>query len=142
MTTSATTEHPAADHRAGTLTPTILSRIFALDRFTVSASAATLTFGAIPVARLLDWPTWIVLVIGLGFVPYGWLLHTIVRNRSYHSATARATAVGDALWVMASVAVIVMAADVTSDIGQWIIAAQALLVADIGLVKLIGWSRS
>lgn len=121
---------------------TILAHVFALDRITVSTSAAVLTVGAIPVARLLDWPTWIVLAIGLGFIPYAWMLHTIVRDETYDSSSARLSAVGDALWVVASAAVIVLAPDATSTIGRWIIAAQALMVADIGLMKALGWRRA
>ncbi len=138
MRTSTTISGPDT----GATGSTILARIFALDRLTVSVSAAALTLGAIPIARLLDWPTWIVLAVGLGFIPYGWMLHTIVRNEAYASATARLTAVGDALWVVASAAVIVLAADATSTIGAWIIAAQALMVSDIGVTKVVGWRRS
>ncbi len=121
---------------------TILSRIFAVDRLTVSASAAVLTLGAIPIAGLLDWPTWIVLAIGLAFIPYGWTLHTIVRDEAYESAAARLSAVGDALWVAGSAAVILLLPEATSTVGKWIIAAQAVAVADIGLFKMLGWRRS
>lgn len=147
MTTSKT---PAAtspsvtmpDPRTGITSHKILPRIFALDRLTVSASASVLTLGAIPIAHLLDWPIWIVLTIGVGLIPYGWMLHTIVRDNAYDSPTARVSAIGDTLWVIASVGAVVLAADATSTIGTWIIAAQALMVADIGLIKLIGWRRS
>ncbi len=120
----------------------MLARIFAIDRLTVSISAVALTLGAIPIARLLDWPTWIVLAIGIGFIPYAAMLHTIVRDGTYRSAAARLTAVGDLLWVVASVMVIALTNDETSTIGLWVIAAQALMVADIGLVKWLGWRRS
>lgn len=126
----------------GTAGPTTLARVFALDRLTVSISAGALTLGAIPIAGLLDWPTWIVLTIGVALIPYGWLLHTIVRDEAYHSSTARLTAVGDALWVTASAATIALTAGSTSTIGAWIIAAQAVMVADIGLVKVLGRRRS
>ncbi len=142
MTNSMTNSMRSTDPGTGTSGPTVLARIFALDRFTVSASAVALTLGASPIAGLLDWPTWIVLAIGVGFIPYGWMLHTIVRSEAYASSAARASAVGDALWVLASLAVIVLAADATSTAGMWIIAAQALMVADIGLIKVIGWRRS
>lgn len=138
MSTSTTLTNPDI----GTAGPTILTRIFALDRLTVSVSAVALTLGSVPIARLLDWPTWIVLAIGVGFIPYAWMLHTVVRDGAHHGASARLSAVGDALWVIASVAAIVLAADVTSTVGQWMIAGQAVMVADIGLIKAIGWRRS
>ena len=139
-TSSATpTAADAESHFSGA---TILARIFAFDRITASVSAAVLTLGAIPVARLLDWPTWIVLAVGLGLIPYGWMLHTIVRDRNYNSGTARLSAAGDALWVAASVATIVLASDATSTIGAWIVAVQAMMVADSGIIKVIGWRRS
>lgn len=137
MTTSATITKPAPD----TDDPTILSRVFIVDRFTVSVSALALTVGAIPIARLLDWPTWIVLSVGIGLIPYAWMLHTVVRNKAFTTAPARLSAVADALWVLASVAVIVLV-DRTSTIGTWLVAAQALMVADIGLLKVVGWRRS
>ena len=138
MNTSTTVTNPGA----GTTGDTILNRVFALDRLTVGASALALTVGALPIARLLDWSTWIVLAVGLGLAPYGWMLHTIVRDRAYHSPSARLSAVGDALWVLASIAVLVVAPEATSTVGKWIVGAQALMVADIGLLKAVGWRRS
>ncbi|MDH4280593.1 MAG: hypothetical protein OEZ14_16195 [Acidimicrobiia bacterium] len=137
MTTSATITNSAHD----TTEPNTLSRIFTFDRFTVSVSALALTVGAIPIASLLDWPTWIVLAVGVGLIPYAWMLHTVVRNKAFATAPARLSAVADALWVLASVAVIVLV-DRTSTIGTWLVAAQALMVADIGLIKVVGWRRS
>lgn len=142
MSSSITIPTTATTPGPGTTGSTILARIFAVDRLTVSTSAAALTLGAIPIADLLDWSTRVVLAIGVGLIPYAWLMHTIVRERAYESTAARLTAVGDALWVVASVAAIVLANETTSTVGIWIIAAQAVMVADIGLVKLIGWRRS
>ncbi len=122
--------------------PEILRRIFAFDRMAVVATAAAFTVGAVPVARLLNWPTWIVAAIGVSLIPYGLMLHRVIKHHRYHSTPASLSALTDAVWVVASVAIIVVTAGTTSTVGLWIIAAQALLVADIGLIKMLGWRRS
>ena len=120
----------------------ILAGVFAVDRALVFSSAAVLTFGGPLVARLLDWPSLVVIAIGLTLVPYGFLVQTIHSRQAYYSGLARLTALGDGAWVAGSVALILGWPAATSTLGKWFVAIIAAVIAEIGLPKVLGWRRS
>jgi len=119
----------------------VLVRIFTVDRNFAALSVMLLTIGSPLVAAVLDWPTMAVAAIGLALAPYAYLLHRIHQSGKLRSGLAKVTAIGDAAWVVASVVLIVGWPDATSTVGNWLIAAIALVVAVIGLTKLHGWSK-
>lgn len=147
MTTSAFSTEPVPTSSTDTGHPSVRSSnrvlrgVFAFDRAFAASSALVLTLASPILANVLDWPTMVVAAIGLALAPYAFLLHHVYRSTRLRSGLAKFTAGGDAAWVVASIVLLLGWPDATSTVGKWLIAAAAVVVTDIGLTKLYGWSR-
>ncbi len=120
----------------------ILRGVFTFDRAFAAASALALTVASPLLADVLDWPTWVVAAIGLALAPYALFLHWVRRSGNLRSVWAKMSAVGDAGWVLGSALLLLGWPDATATAGKWLVVVAAAVVADIGLVKMFGWSRA
>ena len=119
----------------------MLKKIFTFDAMFAGGSGVLLLAGSGPFADLLGWDRWVVATIGAALIAYFPLLFTVVRTGNYFGALAKLTFAADIGWVLGSAAVIVLLGSQTESAGKWFIAAAAAVVADIGLVKFIGWRK-
>ncbi len=136
MTPSTTT-----DTRVGDASP-LLKRVFQVDRAISLASAVVLMTFSGAFGNLLGWDTIVVAALGAVLVPFGLALHVIIARRLHTHWLAKATIAADFGWVAASIAVIATLSNDASSAAPWLIGAQALVIADIGLAKIVGLRRS
>lgn len=126
---AAVTQTPTADGRPGART------ILQLDAATCATSGLVAAIGASPVADLLDVGGGWVLGTGVFLLVYAAGLWGFARSTPrVQRQGAVLTAVGDALWVTASVALVVTGT--FSAAGNAIVLAVATVVAAIGMAKL------
>ena len=79
-------------------------------------------------------------IMGLGALLVAWGLFHLALSRRISSVGVRIGIAGDALWVLASIAVLVSAWDALTSLGAAFIALLAMAVADIMLLKMKGLS--
>lgn len=114
--------------------------VYWLDTAVSFAMGVAVAAMAGPLTALAGWPlpTTFLLLVGLILIPWS----------AYNLWTARAASVGGAAfavhlvvdvgWVMGSVALLLAYADTITPLGFALIAAQAVAVAGVGVIKLIG----
>lgn len=83
----------------------------------------------------------ILLAFAVFFVFWGGFHLVVGRQERPSPAAVRFTIIGDALWVLGSVAVLVLGHGGLTAIGMGLIAVAAVAVADILLIKQIGLGR-
>ena len=132
----------ATKQATGPLSEGLLRKTFLIDRAVVFASTVGLVVLSGVIGSLLDWPTWVVAAIGAAFVPYAGLMQWLVAGARFTHPLAMATMVADFGWVVASFLAIVFLSDDASGAAPWVLGLQALVIADIGLAKLVGFRRA
>jgi hypothetical protein len=87
-------------------------------------------------------PAGIILVVGLGLLPWAGFNAWIGLRGTYPTGAARVNVAGDALWVIASLALLVLAGPGLTSMGAAIVGMLAAAVAIIGAVKATGLRRA
>lgn len=86
-------------------------------------------------------PAWLMLALGAGLLCFaGGLLRQILR-RSLKRGEAILTIIMDEGWVVASIALLVLAPHWFSGAGQWLVALVALAVAGLAIAQWVGLRR-
>jgi hypothetical protein len=86
-------------------------------------------------------PTTVMLAVGLGLVPWAAFNAWIGLRASYPAAAARANVAGDALWVVASLALLAFAGPGLTTAAVAVVGGLAAVVAVIGATKASGLRR-
>lgn len=115
------------------------ARICFADALFSSASAVVLIAASGPIASLLgpSVPQWLVAAIGICLIPWALLHFHLARRSVFSPELARTSMIGDAAWVIVSIAVMIFDAHLLSGMGLVAIGAVALEVAGIGIAKYI-----
>ena len=103
-------------------------------------SGLTFIFAAGPVARFIgpNISSTIVLLVGLGLLPFGFIVYRIAANNLRH---ARTITLLDISWVLGSFLLLGLAWSSFSTAGRWFIGLQAEAVATFAVLQIIGLRR-
>lgn len=126
-----------------TLNRNLLKSIMLFDGVFSLATAGLLLAFSGPVSGLLGplaAPA-ILLAFGVFFVFWGAFHLVAGRAERPSPAAVRFTIMGDALWILGSIAVLVLGREGLTTVGMGLIAVAAVAVADILLIKQIGLGR-
>lgn len=119
----------------------ILRRVFSFDRAIALSSGALLIAASSVFGDILDWPTAVVAALGAALLPYGAFLHWIVSGTRHETVWGKLTLGTDIAWVAASVVVFASLSEDASGLAPWLVAGQALVIADVAIAKAIGFLR-
>lgn len=133
-TNSLTVERPAR-------IASLAERVFEADRAVSAGSALSLVAGGVVIADILEWPTWVVVAIGLALAVNSLLLHIIVRRGKFASLAAKASAEIDIAWVFASLAIAAGLLGETSAVGRWLVGGGAVVVGAVAALKVVSIRR-
>lgn len=85
--------------------------------------------------------TWIILVLGIGLILYGWLIYATARANPLKTNVATFAVYADLAWVLASAALIFAnLVDFTTS-GKWTIAVIADIVLVFAILQFVGLRR-
>lgn len=106
-------------------------------------SSLAFIFAAGPVARFIgpDVPSWIVLVLGLSFVPFAGSIYWITTAIGARWQYARIIAALNLIWTVASYLVLIFSWAEFTVAGRWFIALQAEVVFVLGVWQIIALRR-
>lgn len=120
----------------------LLQRTLLLDGVLVAAFGLLLTVAAGPLADLFDLPTLLLRLVGVGLLPWAAFVFYIATRATISRSLALDVIVGNAVWVVASLLLLVNDQVDPSAIGIAFVLAQAALVAVIAAVQYVGLRRS
>ena len=106
------------------------------------ACGLLLALGAGWLEPLLAVPVSLARWAGLALLPYAALLFALARSESVARSSVLAVIVGNALWALASVALVVGGAIEPNALGTAFVVAQAVVVAAFAEAQLVGLRRS
>ena len=115
------------------------------DGLLVAAAGVVLLVRASPLASAMGFAiAWPLLVLGAGCVLYGaWLLRTATRASSEGVRRLAATiAAGNAVWVVAGAAILLVGIPSLTATGRWVMAAQAGAVALLAAAQALAVRRT
>jgi hypothetical protein len=101
-----------------------------------------LAIGAGWLEPLLAVPVSLARWAGLALLPYAALLFALARSESVTRSSVLAVIVGNALWSLASVGLVVSGAIAPNALGTAFVVAQAVVVAAFAEAQLVGLRRS
>lgn len=87
-------------------------------------------------------PSWIVLIVGLGLLPFAYDLFSNATKTRIDLTRVKVAIAGDITWVVASIAVIVIDPTGLTTAGIVTIAVVAAVVAEFALLQWIGFRRA
>ncbi len=125
----------------------LLRTVFTVDRALSAASALASLAAAAPIADWLGWPTWTMVAVGVALAGNTLLLHRVcvLLGRSpdvVPNGLVTASIAVDLGSAAAIVGLLLVAPGATSRPGSWLLGAAAVGIADIGVAKAFGRSRT
>ena len=101
------------------------------------------TFAAGPIAGFIgpDIPSVIVLIVGLGLLPFGYMVYRVAGQVDSAPQQARTITIMDISWVIGSFLLLWLGWSLFSVAGRWFIGLQAEAVATFALLQIIGLRR-
>ena len=120
----------------------LLRRILATDAVFSGLSGVGLTLGAAPFSTLFGLPYELVLGAGLFLVPYALFVAWLGARATAPSALVWLVVVGNAVWTLESIVLVVSGQASPTTLGAAVVIAQAIAVAIIADVQALGLKRS
>jgi hypothetical protein len=120
----------------------LLRRAFLLDTIASGMMALLLTLGAGELAPLLDLPEPLLRETGLFLVPYTALVGWLATRQSMPRLLVMIVIAGNAVWTVASIALLFSDAVAPNGLGQIFVVAQALVPGALAGLQYIGLRRS
>jgi uncharacterized protein YjeT (DUF2065 family) len=120
----------------------LLRRAFLLDTIVSGMMALLLTLGAGALAPLLDLPEQLLRETGLFLIAYTALVGWLATRQSMPKLLVITVIAGNAVWTVASIALLFSNAVTPNGLGQIFIAAQALVPGALAELQYIGLRRS
>jgi len=110
--------------------------------FSLAAGAAFVVASG-PIARFIgaDIPSTIVLIVGLGLLPFGTMVYRFTARPAVLPKEARLVTIMDVSWVIGSFLLLVLGWSLFTVAGRWFIWLQAEAVATFALLQMIGLRR-
>lgn len=114
--------------------------IYWIDAFGSFAFGLALIVAAGPLTDLVGWTVPAAFLVGVGLFLLPWALFNLVIARQVIPAIGmvRVNIAGDAIWVLASLALVLSQVSQLTTLGLTLLVGQALMVAAVGVVKLVG----
>ena len=119
-----------------------LRRAFLLDTIASGMMAVLLTFGAGELAPLLDLPEPLLRETGLVLIAYTALVGWLATRQSMPKLLVITVIAGNAVWTVASIALLFSGAVTPNLLGQVFIAGQAIVPGALAELQYIGLRRS
>ncbi|VAW38442.1 hypothetical protein MNBD_CHLOROFLEXI01-3419 [hydrothermal vent metagenome] len=96
-----------------------------------------------PIARFIgtDIPSTLVLIVGLGLLPFGYMVYRLTSGTAVSPKEARIVTIMDVSWVIGSFLLLALGWSLFTVAGRWFIALQAEAVATFTLLQIIGLRR-
>lgn len=106
-------------------------------------SSLVFIFAAGPLARFIgpDVPSWLILALGVGFVPFAASIYWITTEIEARWSYGRIIAALNIIWVVASYLVLFIGWAQFTVAGRWFIALQAEVIFVLGVWQIIGLRR-
>jgi hypothetical protein len=120
----------------------LLRRVIQFDAIFSGISALALTFGAGMLAPLLNLPEALLRESGLFLIAYTALVGWLGTRPSMPKALVLIVIAGNAVWTLASIALLFSGAVTPNLLGQVLVAAQAIAVGAIAELQYIGLRKS
>ncbi len=120
----------------------LLRRVIQFDAIFSGISALALTFGAGMLAPLLDLPEALLRESGLFLIAYTALVGWLGTRQSMPKMLVLIVIAGNAVWTLASIALLFSGAVTPNLLGQVFVAAQAIAVGAIAELQYIGLRKS
>lgn len=122
---------------------TFLRRALQSDALFSLLSSLVFIFAAGPLARFIgpDVPGWIIMVIGISFVPFVASIYWITTQIEARWNYARIIAYLNFVWVVASYLVLFAGWSQFTGAGRWFIALQAEVIFVLGVLQIVGLRR-
>lgn len=86
-------------------------------------------------------PNIIVFVIGLGLLPFGYMVYRLTAQTAVSPKAARSVTIMDVCWVIGSIVLLAVGWSLFTTAGRWFIGLQAEAVATFALLQIIGLRR-
>lgn len=120
-----------------------LRRVLQSDALFSLLSSLVFIFAAGPVARLIgpDVPPWLILALGLGFVPFVASIYWITADIAARGRYGRIILTLNFAWAVGSYLVLFLFWAQFHVAGRWFIALQAEVVFVLGVLQIIGLRR-
>ena len=122
--------------------PSPLRRILRLDAATCAATGALLALAAPELDRLLGLPTALLRETGIALIPFAALLLWIARHPRPARGAVRAVVLANALWVVASLALLPSGIVAPTALGEAFVLAQAVVVAALAWLEAAALRRA
>jgi hypothetical protein len=119
---------------------TFLRRVLLVDAGTCIATGALLALDATPLSRMLGLPAAILFWAGASLFPSAALMLWVALREQLSRAGAWIVVAGNALWVLASAALLVISAPTT--LGYAFLIAQAVAVALLAELEFVGLRKA
>jgi uncharacterized protein YjeT (DUF2065 family) len=120
----------------------LLRRAFLLDTIASGMMALLLTIGAGALAPLLDLPEQLLRETGLFLIAYTALVGWLATRQSMPKFLAMIVIAGNAVWTIASIALLFSDAVAPNGLGQIFVVTQALVPGALAELQYIGLRRS
>ena len=121
---------------------TLLRRALQADSIFTLLGGLLLIVDSGPLATLMGLPwSWAFAIVGVGLLGYAALLFLAARRTPIDRRQALGFIVADAIWVVASVVIVLDGVAPLSAAGFWGVLIVADIVAVLGVLKYIGWRR-
>ncbi|MFZ1397305.1 MAG: hypothetical protein WAS33_10430 [Candidatus Promineifilaceae bacterium] len=121
----------------------LLRRALQSDALFSSLSSLAFILAAGPVARFLgsDVPSWLVLAIGVSFLPFVGAIYWILADLEGRVRYGRIITFLNFVWVVGSYGVLLLAWSQLTVAGRWFVALQAEVIFLFGVLQMIGLRR-
>jgi len=115
--------------------------IYVYDTGVSALMAAVFIAAAGPIADFIGWPGAVGIIHSLGVFLISWALFNYALGTAEASARSAVIAniVGDGLWALASIALLLTHSSLLNGVGQALVIVQALFVAGVFVTKVRGW---
>jgi hypothetical protein len=120
----------------------LLRRAFLLDTIASGMMALLLSFGAGELAPLLDLPEQLLRETGLFLIAYTALVGWLATRQSMPKLLVITVIAGNAVWTVASIALLFSDAVTPNGLGQIFVVAQAMVPGALAELQYIGLRRS
>jgi hypothetical protein len=120
----------------------LLRRAFLLDTVASGMMALLLTLGAGELAPLLDLPEALLRETGLFLIAYTALVGWLATRQSMPKLLVMIVIIGNAVWTLASLALLFSGAVTPNWLGEAFVVAQAVVPGALGQLQYIGLRRS
>jgi len=121
------------------MTSKVLARTLAANAGFSALTGLILIGGALPLSRWLGIPTWLTVAVGVGLLPFAFMVITVARDPKPQAV--RMVILADLAWVIGAAVVLIGFPRSMSTAGLWSLGLVSVAVADFAVFQTIGLRR-